>query len=189
MSRAGQDPILKQSDKLYQCRDLSMLRGMDDRQLTEMYLLLERDKILPIIYHECHLSLYTFLTEYLKPERTTMACYKGNTLCGFMWVSKVCKMGDRHSRADCGMAFVRNVNVHDTLTFAHMCIEFVFDTLRVDAIHGIIPEKNRAAVAFGKRCGFNMSGPIEGATIWQGQLCGAMIMSMTKDTWKGIRPW
>jgi RimJ/RimL family protein N-acetyltransferase len=79
------------------------------------------------------------------------------------------------------MAFFHGTRTADT--YGRMMIAWSFDQLKLDALYGTTPERNRAAVRFSEKLGFELHGPLPNYCTWEGELCAAWISAMTKARW------
>ena len=169
--------------------------GITDRMLAAMYDRFDREKILPLLFYENPLmTIYEFIGLYRLKATNTIGCYMVDSLTqklepiGLMWTNEVTSIGS-FKRANSGMSFYRGQPSHRLVRFAHMGIEWAFDRIGLNALHGITPDKNRAALLFSRKCGFELVGPMRGVTLWEGELADAWFSSMLKSRWAEIRPW
>lgn len=172
-------------------------RCANDELLAFAYMRFKQEGLLPILFYEKDYTLIEFVQKYMEPATSTLACmiFPGGKadepkLAGIGWINDLTRMGLNHARANCGMAFFRGFSEPDILVrFAQIMIEWAFDILAIDALHGVTPAPNRAAVLFSRKCGFQQVGPLEAGTVWQGKLCDVYLSSMSKERWKMMRPW
>lgn len=195
ISASGQEN-LKKTDVGYDWGDQFVARCFNDEAMAYMYSRFKREQLLDILFYEKSYTLLEFLNYYLHKDTSTLACFQkkkqGDELeiCGMGWLNDVTELGPNHARATCGMAFFRGFAEPDYLVrFAQMMIEWAFDHLPIDALHGFTPAKNVPAVRFSKKIGFQVLGPLEGYTVWQGELADVYISSMTKSRWDSVSPW
>ncbi len=191
-SRSG----LEKCAGYYRDGDQIVEHGMSDSLLAAAYLRFQRDELLPVLFYENPMTLLEFLGFYLKPQTYTLGCYRvpagGGTLelCGMLWINDRIQMGKKHARANVGMGFFRGSGgITSLVNFANIGIEWAFDNLKIDSLFGITPAKNRAAVIFGQKLGFEQFGPIPNGTVWNDELCDTYLSSMPIATWNEIRPW
>jgi hypothetical protein len=185
----------------YFCGDQHVVRCQNDEVLAFAYSRFKREGLLPILFYEHQYTLLQFVAKYIDNNTSTLACFQkvwnplkqdefDFLLCGIGWINDLTNMGPDFKRANCGMAFFRGFSKPNFLVrFAHMMIEWAFDHLDIDALHGITPAKNRAAVLFSKKCGFQVVGPLEAGTVWNGELCDVYMSAMTIKRWVEVRPW
>lgn len=194
-SGSGQTPDLDRFRQYYQCGSLVLENGISDQMLAHLYDRFDREKLLPRLFYEQMVGIYDAIGLYRRPETNAMGCYRENpeTLkwepAGILWNNGITLMGPRHSRANSGMAFFRKTPAESVLRFGQMGLEWAFDRLRVDAVTGVTPAKNRAAVAFARHLGLTVVGPLPGGTVWDGELCDVYMSAITKDQWAAISPW
>lgn len=178
----------------YKCGDQFVSRCQSDELLAYAYTRFKKEGLLDLLFYENNFTLLQFVMKYMENNTSTLACFQqvGDTinLCGFGWINEHTKLGPDHARANCGMAFFRGYASPEFLVrFAHMMIEWAFDHLCIDALHGVTPAKNRAAIMFSRKCGFQVVGPLESATVWQGELCDVFMSAMSANRWMATRPW
>jgi hypothetical protein len=187
-------------DGAYRIRDLVMRPHPHERILADLYYRFEAQGLLEILFHEgAKPTLVWFLSTFLAPETSTLACYretsdgeyavddKRYTPLGITCINKTWPIGENFRKAECGMGFVRRVPLDDTVDCAKMTLEWAFNHLALDALIGTTPAPNRAATIFGQKVGFQQAGVLEGYTCWHGKLCGVVLQSMTRDRWMKIR--
>ena len=173
-----------------------MERGLSDELLACSYLRFKAENILPLLFHECPLTLTQYLEVFSRPETNTLGAFivpeNGGSLelAGLMWFSGTCKMGQNHTRADVGESFFRGFSQPETLVrFAQLGIQWAFEKLGISTITGATPAPNRAGVLFARKLDFQVVGPLEGRAVWAGDLCSVYLSSMTKTRWSKISPW
>lgn len=196
LSISGTD-ILEKKAEGYRCGSQWIARCQNDELLAYAYHRFKEDELLPILFYENHQSMLHFVYQYMQDNVSTLAAWYDDgsgtpKLCGMGWINEFIKMGPDHLRCNSGMGFFRRQKddpALDLVMYGQMMIEWAFDHLNIDAMHGVTPAKNRAALAFSRKCGFNLSGPIEAGTVWKGELCDVYMSSVTKKRWRSIRPW
>lgn len=195
-SALGTYDILEKPATHYECGNLVMARCQDDEVLAYAYSRFKREGILDILFYEQNYSLIQFVQKYLEENTATLACFSkdplGNlNLVGIGWINEFFKMRD-FLRCNAGMGFFRRKDgeqPQNLVMLGQMMVEWAFDHLNIDAMHGVTPAGNRAAVAWSKKVGFLVSGPVEGGTVWKGELADVWMSSMTKARWAEKRPW
>jgi len=183
--------VLDKTDNCYKCGDLVIARCQDDEVLAYAYSRFKREGLLDLLFYENHYTMYQFISKYLEDKTSTLACFTMDStgtlnLSGIGWINDVTKMGD-FARANSGMAFFRKQG--NLVLFAQMMIEWALDHLNIEAMHGVTPAKNRAAVLFSRKCGFQIVGPLDAGTVWDGEICPVYLSAMTQERWNQIRPW
>lgn len=194
---AGSVQILEKKPDGYHWGEQVVSRCCNDELLAYTYMRFKNEKLLDILFYEREYSLLEFVKKYMEDSTSTLACMiwpngksEDAQLAGIGWINEFTKLGLNHARANCGMAFFRGFSEPDILVrFAQIMIEWAFDILAIDALHGVTPAPNRAAVMFSRKCGFQVVGPLEAGTTWRGKLCPIYLSGMAKTRWKLIRPW
>lgn len=65
-------------------------------------------------------------------------------------------------------------------------LDFAFARTKVDSIVGWIPVANMAAVAFSRRIGISLFGPVRYTALWQNVACPSYICQIDKETWLNV---
>lgn len=141
--------------------------------------------VLGAIYHECEPDLKSFLDQHTSTDTVTLGCFREVNgtpeFIGMGWINTFQRMGGGHAKAEVGFGFFDGGSVFEKVRLVRMMVDWVFEHLDVDAIFGITPEPNRSAVAFIKRVGFDIVGPLPAYATWGGELCGAYVSCITKE--------
>lgn len=178
----------------YFCGDLKIERVQNDELLAYFYSKIKQEGRLDAVYPDGAITLLDFIVRYLQPDRVTLGVFLRKEdqalLVGLGWVNSIVQMGPDHARADLGMAFLRESESQDNrLMAAQMMIQWAFDHLDIDVVCGMTPAPNRAAVWFSQTLGFQVIGPLDGHTVWKGELAAVYLSSMTKSRWESLNPW
>lgn len=189
-------PDLEKYSQYWQSGNRVVQFGLADYTLAYLYQEFQKQGVLKWLFYEREFSLYEFMGLFLKPETNTLGAFWENPttlkweIAGFSFFRDITTMGGKFLRADVGQAFLRNLPPEASpIGFARMMMEIGFDRLGLSVISGLTPARNRASVAFAKRIGFSVCGPIPGGVSWYGQLEPAYLSSMTKIQWEQISPW
>lgn len=165
--------------------------------LAQAYLKVEAGGLLPVVFHEGVPDLAWFLARFSKEP--TLACWAKvsyNTsfnlnyqLAGLTWFNSITRVGGTDQRkAETGLFFFREFQHHGwTAIWSHMSTEWAFENLGIDAIFGLTPAPNRAAVRFVRSLGWNLYGPVPGYTSYDEKPCDAWLSAMTKSRWALLR--
>ena len=165
-------------------RDLVVGPRPSDEVLAYSYLEWKREGTL----HTVWMSDPPEIREYLEwlNKRDLFGCWRLNTdvgvadFLGMGFVANTERMGKR-SKAEIGFIFhAKKATLFEKIAMGRMLVEHVFVTGGYDAIFGTTPERNPAAVAYAKRLGFAMHGPIKDFCAWDGELCGVWISQMSR---------
>lgn len=165
--------------------------------LARVYLKLEEQGLLDIVFHEGRPVLSWFIERFSKEP--TLTCWHKRPsiegypevclLGGMTWFNARTKIGGtEHIKAETGLFFFRKLQVHGWPSiWAHMSTEWAFEHLGIDTIFGVTPATNRAAVRFIRRLGWNLYGPVPGFTSYDEKPCEAWFSCMTKLRWTEMR--
>jgi hypothetical protein len=88
-----------------------------------------------------------------------------------------------YSKARIGFGFMPNCNVFQALRAGKMIVTDAFDELKLDHMFGFTPEENQQALAYIRRVGFNLYGPIPQFTTYNGNCMGSYVSHMTRKEW------
>jgi hypothetical protein len=186
---------LVKENGVYRWGRLIVQNGLTEQMLVYAYLRFQQDKLLPIIFYEGIPEVEEFLRIYTDPASCTLGCFEvvesteTANLAGLCFINDRVKMGPNHARINVGEAFFRGHGVDVPVRFGQMCLEWIWDNIAVDAVGGVTPAPNRAALLFSRKLGFTVVGPLPGGTVWNGELCDVYLSSMTKQMWQQLRPW
>jgi RimJ/RimL family protein N-acetyltransferase len=177
----------------YKWDDLVVTWGLPDRLLALMYERFAREGILELVYHEGPKSLMGFLKDSLDPKTYTLGAFvleDGRPeIAGLGWLNHFTPVG-QFLRADVGHAFFReHWKGNRAKRLASMMLEWFWDNVQVDAVGGITPAENRAAVIFAAKLGFHLAGPFPAGCDWHGRLAPAYLSTLTREMWAAKRPW
>lgn len=192
--------LIKDEAKVYRLGDLFVIPYPEETLLAYAYLRMEREGLIPIVFHESCRGIGWFINEFTKKmpilgmyikERDSGSIDKDLDLVGLSWFNNSIKIGESgKTKAEAGYVFFKEHQTpKKTLPLAAMCIDWAFSHLNVDLILGMTPEKNKLACYFLRWLGMNPSGPLESFTTFPagGEICGAYISTMTKERWQTTR--
>jgi RimJ/RimL family protein N-acetyltransferase len=158
------------------------------------YLQMKVEGILGQVYYQSIPPLMEYMNWHLNPRNVWLACMACRTcdnaqpeLAGMGWINQITDTG-LIRRGDVGMMFFRKFQQRSiTREFTEQLIDYAFDVARLDVIHGMTPEPNRAALAFSRRMGFMQYGPIPLMCHYAGVPCAGVMSVMTKQDWNRRR--
>ncbi len=185
MSESGQE-LERGPGKILRRDELVVAPLISESMLGWTYLRFEREKLLPVIFHESVPSISWFIKTFT--ENAAIGCFRQAPgkdqadMVGMGWVNSIMEMNGGHRKGEIGMAFFREVK--NTLEYGKLMTTWAFENLNVHALFGTTPAPNRAAVLFVRRMGFQMFGPVEAFATWEGKLCSVWISVMTKEKWE-----
>ena len=197
LSNNGQ-PSLEVTDGYIRYGNQAVTPNISDEGLMQAFIRFRAEGLLPWFFPErTDVGIYEFLTTFRNPTSNTLGAFHQDEeegsrwiLDGILWTKQIVLIGGGHSVADVGQAFYRGQSDLDFyVRYAHLGIEWCLQKLHVSTVTGNTPDKNRAAVLFARKCGFEVVGPVGGTACWEGELCGTYLSAMTKSRWEFIRPW
>lgn len=171
--------------------------GLSASQAAAFYLDMELSGTLPLVFYESSPDIRWFLDWMAEPNTYTMSAWRVRPdpdvpfLAGVGFVNRYRNMGSL-VKAEVGFAFTNRMGA-DTSIFQKIqlvrgMITGVFTMTDVDAIHGVTPDRNEAAVALIRRVGMRLFGPVPNYTTWNGQPCGVYLSEADKETWFNKHP-
>ena len=194
LSKFGQE--LERTDGYFKYGSLAVQSGMNDDSLLFCYQKFREDDLIQVVFHEWpDINVYEFLTVFRDPSANTLGAFRENPetfrwdLEGLLWTTGYSNKG-RFNRYTVGMGFFRGITDLDRLLgYAQLGVSWCFDRLKADVLYGNTPAKNRAALIFGRRLGFQQTNPLEAGCIYDGELSSTVYSSLTKEKWQQVRPW
>lgn len=138
--------------------------------------------VLEAVYAQCNEKIRPkqFLDFHTDPDSHTLACFEridGKAyLRGLGWLNKIQKVVDT-TRAEVGFGFWDG-GVFQKLQFGRLMLDWMFHEAHMDVLWGTTPAENRPALAYAKRLGFSLHGPLPDFTIWRGKPCDAWVSSL-----------
>jgi hypothetical protein len=145
---------------------------------------MKRTGVLDLVFYEGVPDLKWFLDEMLVPGRT-VGCWRvkpnGSGDCLGMGLINKREIMGRYSKAEIGFAFLPGrTTIHEKVKLGRGMIQYVFDEYGFDSLFGTTPVENKAAVAYSRRLGFKIHGPVPDFCIWKGELSGVYISQMSR---------
>lgn len=182
--------LSKGDDRVYRLGERIVAPELSAEMLAYAYMRFRQEGLLRLIFYEGDVGIRWFLEKY--HELSTLGCFRQKNgvenadLLGMGWLNTEVHGDSYFRRSEVGMAFFREVSPEDTLIYSQMMLEWAFDNLKIDAMFGTTPIKNRAAVAHVRRLGFDLFGPIPSFAVWHGEPVACWISAMTKEQWRGM---
>ena len=164
---------------------LSIVPTNCDEILAHAFLRFRADGLLADIFSEGEATLTWFLQTY--GQMAVVAAFKGESLAGLGWITKILDMGSAGRKAEVGMAFFPEISLSEKLQLGRLMIDWAFDTQELGGIYGTTPAPHSKALAYAKLLGFELFGPVPGLSAWRGERCGAYLSAMTKERWQERR--
>lgn len=166
--------------------------GLSASQAAAFYLDMELSGALPLVFYESEPDIRWFLDWMAEPDTYTMSAWRVHpdpdaaVLAGVGFVNHYRNMGSL-IKAEVGFAFTSKMgastSIFQKIQLVRGMITGVFTMTDVDAIHGVTPERNEAAVALIRRVGMRLFGPVPNYTVWNGRPCGVYLSEADKETW------
>jgi RimJ/RimL family protein N-acetyltransferase len=172
-------------------RALFMSGNMDDEMLAAAYLTMKLEGLLPLLYYEGIPSLTHFLELHRSGSFKFLGVFSRSMLntdvemAGIGWLSSISgQPGTR--KAEVGYVMFRKFQDRKTpLEAIGLLVDYCFDVQEMDLLVGTTPEKNRAAVAFVRKLGFQVLPLIPKFCMFNGEPCGAYLSYLTREIWHG----
>jgi RimJ/RimL family protein N-acetyltransferase len=175
----------------YWCGDLLVTPLVNEETLATIYLQFKKDGILDTVFHERNVSLRWFLDFLMNEKTDVLACGRLKSdgsmeLCGIGWINCYFQAADK-LKCDVSHGFMKQFWGHGLpLTWCRLMLDWTFTSRKADVVYGVTPEPNRLAVAFARKLGFTMHGPVPYWSQFRGEACSCYIDTMTRDEWKAM---
>ena len=91
------------------------------------------------------------------------------------------------SRAEMGFGFMENCNVFEALKAGRIIVSNAFSELNLDHAFGTTPELNKKALAYIKRLGFKLYGPIPDFCSYLGKYSGVYTSHISRKEWNRLQ--
>lgn len=160
-----------------------------DDLLAVSYLNYKNEGTLPVIFYQQIPTLKDFIDAHLEVgKRIVLGCFRVDDatgkveFCGLGWISDAVRMNE-YCKAETGIGMFRCAG-RDNLAFGKMMLESFFQQHNIDVIFGTTPEKNRLALRYAQKLGFDLSSPIEDFCTWEGELVAGIISHLSKKQWQ-----
>lgn len=157
--------------------------------LATVYLLLEKDGLLPVVFYDGVPALSKFLEWATRSDSKYVVGFVRPTLdtveiAGVGWVWQIQnRPGAR--RGDVGMVFLRKFQDGRTpLDLTGKMLGLAFGSWGLDLLTGVTPVKNPLALRFARKLGFRQLEPIPSYGMWHGEPCAAVVSYLTAETWR-----
>jgi hypothetical protein len=144
--------------------------------------------ILEVVYSQCDRKIgpRDFLDFHDDPHSHTLACFEKIDgvayIRGMGWLNKVQQVGDT-TRAEVGFAFLPGGSIFTKLEMGRRMIDWMFSEAHVDVLFGTTPVQNKPALAYAKRLGFSLHGPIPDFSAWRGQSTDVWVSKLSRKEW------
>lgn len=187
-----QNALTRQGD-VYHYGDLTLSPDPPEWILASLYAEWKKSGVLDWAFYGEPTSLLFFLQWFSRKDASQLGAYRkidGQYVpLGLVWINQTFTLPGKFGRAEVAMAFNRGISPSVLLQVGRMATEWGFVERKLDALIGTTPVENKAAVAFGRRIGYAIAGPVHGMATWHGNMTSVMIQSMTKDQWAEISPF
>jgi len=175
--------------------DFFVTPQVNDELLSVAYLRFKAEGTLSKVFHEGEApSLKWYLNHFLENKNVSvLACFKSLDsavdFCGLAWFNQRVSVGGLFEKCECGHCYF--TKYHDLVTpviCSRLGIEWTFRNNReVLALFGCTPVPNKAAWKCARRIGFELVGPIESFTAYQGEPCAAYVGVLTREHWEQVK--
>ena len=157
--------------------------------LTDIYHRLIEEDLYKTVFHETpEMTYWNYLQAMTLPSTLVQVfCDIGGEkpqVAGMAWLMALEQTGSGLVKGLGNFCFFRNYHYPDwTSEFGKMCVSYWIDTLEVHSIVGVMPEPNRAAIRYAKRVGFQEVGTLKRHTIFNEEICDAVVTQITAEEW------
>jgi hypothetical protein len=155
--------------------------------IASLYLNLKAQGRMDDIFYSAPYDINTFMA-WAKGVSIFYGVFKDNVVVGCGWVDvpvvMECESG-RYRKAEIGFGFCNQCSVFQALQAGREMIEMTFDLYQIDYLFGTTPSPNKAALAYAKRLGFQLFGPIPNSCSFRGKLESTYISHISKDLLNG----
>ena len=177
-------------------RILKVQTDVGEELLAVAYLRMQQEGLLSMFFWEKAPTLRAFLDWCAKPESVVVGVFLETIaptldeppkveLCGLGCIHSIRSMGGKR-HGDTSEVFFREFqSIGITGDAGQALLEFAFTKCNMDAIYGVTPSKNLAAVRFMRWMGFTAFGPIPELCCWNGENCDGWISVLTRSAWLG----
>jgi len=146
----------------------------DDKVLANIYLRLDAVGQADKVWYQSPHSLSWFLNWSHSHENGTVILARNRDgvieLCGIAWLSNKQELGDTGTyKGEIGFAFLPEVSIWDAVKVGRIGLKFMAETFNIDYFYGATPSRNRHALAYAKRVGLQMFGPIPNHCTYLGE--------------------
>ena len=164
---------------------------LTEELLATAYLRYRAEDLLKIIFYEGEPSLTWFLDWSTRPTNHYLGGFmrpgldKDPLFVGMGWFCQETNLNEGELiKSEVGMGFFRDYQrAGITVPVGRLMLDVAFERMGFDSLFGTTPVQNRAALAYARKLGFGLSGPIPDYTLWEGKPTGVMISHMTRAMW------
>lgn len=144
-----------------------------EQPIIELYCRLVQEGTAQKVWYQGNYSLHWLLGWTADPKNATILFIKDGKLCGAGWVTERQALGDTGKyKAEIGFAFFRDTPIFEALKFGRLALKYIADVYEVDYFFGTTPEENRHALAYAKRLGLKLVGPVPNFCSYLGEVKG-----------------
>ena len=176
-------------------RLLKIRTDIGDELLAVAYLRMQQEELLPMFFWEKPPTLRAFLDWCAQPNSVVVGVFLETIaptldapkveLVGLGCIHSIRSMGGKR-HGDTSEVFFREFQAMGiTGEAGRALLRFAFTECKMDALYGITPCKNLAAVRFMRWVGFKAFGPIPELCCWDGENCDGWISVLTRSMWTG----
>lgn len=158
--------------------------------LAHAWLLLKQQDLLDTIWHVNPITISGLFEWAADPKNMIFTCLMQTAgseevkIVGLGWINTLTRVGDHQYKAEVGMGFLREGQVHNLpAEFCEMMLDWGFENLEMVVAYGTTPVKNHAAIAFTKKMGFETIGIAPDYSTWKGEPVDCLLTVMTHDRW------
>ncbi len=87
------------------------------------------------------------------------------------------------SRGEVGFGFLPSCSIFQALDGGRKMLDTFFNKLDIDHLFGTTPEPNKAAIAYAKRLGFSIYGPVPDFCAYNGDYVGIYTSHLSRTEW------
>lgn len=158
----------------------------NEKPIIELYLRLVEDGLAEKVWYQGGLSLHWLLSWTADPRNGTILFLHVKdgkaSLVGAGWVTERTPLGDtgKH-KAEIGFAFFKDTPIFTAIRFGRLALKYIADVFDVDYFFGTTPEDNKQALAYAKRLGLKLVGPVPNFCSYLGDVKGVYFSSISAE--------
>lgn len=158
----------------------------NEKPIIELYLRLVEDGLAQRVWYQGDYSLHWLLEWTADPQNGTIIFLRNHdgvaSLVGAGWVTNKTPLGDTgKNKAEIGFAFFKDTPIFEAIRFGRLALKYIADVFDVDYFFGTTPEDNKPALAYARRLGLKLVGPVPNFCSYLGEVKGVFFSSISAE--------